>query len=190
MRSLAFLCLAILILPNTSWSHNGILAHLSNLSEVTINGSSADWPDTLTRYPIAYVPSHRPQIVASDLSASFRGGFDPAEGILYILVEVEDDTLVVGQGSRGRRGFDGCRVVLDADHADGTFASEFTVIGTDRRSNGQGRERNDWAGVELSVQRTESTHIYEWKFSLGAFERDLGEQVSALGFDIEIYDVD
>ena len=159
------LCLlgVLLTLPGTSWPHNGTTAYVSPLSEIIIDGSTSDWPDSLVRHPITHLASPQQAVDPLDLSASFRAGFDPAAGILYILVEVEDDTLIVdGDGRQRRSGADGCSVVLDIQHGDRTPAKQFSIFGTKRFANSRAGKRNDWTGVEVGVLRTESTHIYEW----------------------------
>ena len=191
MRILLCLFGVLLTLPGTSWPHNGTIAYVWPLSGITIDGGASDWPDSLVRHPITHLASPQQAVDPLDLSASFRAGFDPAAGILYILVEVEDDTLIVdGDGMRRRSGADGCSVVLDIQHGDRTPARQFSIFGTKRFANSRTGKRNDWTGVEVGVIRTKSTHVYEWMFDLNALGSDVPQQTGTLSFDIEIFDID
>jgi hypothetical protein len=83
-----------LLTPVWVQAHTGALAFGYPLAGITIDGDLSDWPAALPRYPIA-VPENSATVPdSSDFYASFRVGFNPQESLLYLAVEVQDQSTV------------------------------------------------------------------------------------------------
>ena len=79
--------LSALVLADRADAHNGDhTAYAIPISGITIDGRLDDWPERMAVYPIAWVsPSYykaEPPEGPHDLTASFRVGYDPSEGVL------------------------------------------------------------------------------------------------------------
>ena len=58
MRTTQSLCTALLFLTALSWradAHNGKVAEVIPLSDITIDGALDDWPERMRMYPVAWV---------------------------------------------------------------------------------------------------------------------------------------
>jgi serine phosphatase RsbU (regulator of sigma subunit) len=104
LRTLPELVLAVcLFLGNEAQSQTGIYAVARPLHDITIDGDLDDWPDGLTSYPVRLLANSEWSSLAGedldlsdDLSPSFRLGWEPDEGLLFIALAVTDDSLALG----------------------------------------------------------------------------------------------
>jgi hypothetical protein len=87
------LCFVILS-PSTQGS-NGQAATAVPLSGITVDGDLSDWPDTLREYPISYPEDGDLPLSPEDLQATFRIAYNPDEQLLYVAVQVQDDSIVL-----------------------------------------------------------------------------------------------
>ena len=103
-------------------------AYAIPLKNVAIDGKLDDWPKDMIRYPIRnYGKTYGPSDIddedlstSADLSPEFRVGFDPTKNLLYIAIEVRDDSLFAFPRDAQRGMFDypdACEIYLDGKHA-------------------------------------------------------------------------
>ena len=93
-----FVTLCVVILGPSTQASNGQVATAVPLSGITVDGDLSDWPDTLRRYPISYPEDGDLPQSPEDLQASFRIAYDPHEQLLYVAVQVQDDSIVLAKG--------------------------------------------------------------------------------------------
>ena len=89
---LAFL--ATVLIPTSIRAHNGSVAIAVPLEGIVLDGDLSDWPEDMPQYPIAPEYGDRPQN-AQDLQGTFRLGYNEQEKVLYIAVEVEDESTII-----------------------------------------------------------------------------------------------
>ena len=183
--SLSLLLLFFLSLHSLpAHAHNGAIAVALPVSDITIDGDLSDWPAAMESYPIGFAGEEE------DCSGLFRIGYSSSENALYLAVEVDDDSVVRGEGSIWN-GQDGCELYVDATHAPegdrqlGQFHIWEDVVGV----FGSGVELEDF---QAAAQRADHLHRYEWRVDI---ERLSDGQVRlrpgmSLGVDLVLLDLD
>lgn len=198
-------------------------AYAIPLTGIQIDGDLRDWPEGMIQYPIlkntnAYGPTDLDGTdlrTSADLSASFRVGYDREASLIYLAVQVRDDSLVVGGSDPLHT--DALEVYVDGDHSGGTLqgdwraapatdlpALQYVAIpgpGTYGNASGQGHVGNpSMKGGQVEKTRTlmaysrqGDTTVYEW--AIEAFDRypDEATRLSSgktIGFDLAVVDVD
>ena len=76
-------------------AHNEALAFAVPLEGITLDGDLSDWPEAMRRYPIARPEYGSAPEDSVDFQGSFRIGFNAEEQILYLAVEVQDESTVI-----------------------------------------------------------------------------------------------
>ena len=183
------LCLAALLAASPLSAHNGQIALAQPVEGIVVDGAFDDWPAALTSYPITAAEYGIPPQNATDLTASFRAGYDEAANILYLAVEVNDESIVVDTTATATwNNQDGCELYIDLLHRDeGSSAVQYFIYG-DQRTAGDDSARHKV--VNLAHQRTADRHRYEWAVYLGGEEpKAIGPWMS-IGFDVVICDKD
>lgn len=117
-------------------------------------------------------------------------GYNPQEGVLYLAVEVQDESTLIDTTSAADWSTqDGCDVYLDVTHKEGNpSAAQYVVWSNTRRVYGGGAS----ADVEVKVQRIGKAQSYEYRIEVGRISK---EQVSlhpgmTLGVDVAVGDKD
>lgn len=102
------------------------------LTGISIDGDLSDWPETISLHSLDKLFHYdgqrmnfdglkrSDQIEDDDLSATFTGGYDPAEQLLYLAVIVRDDTLIVSNDSH--MSTDSVEVYVDGLRSDAKFS--------------------------------------------------------------------
>ena len=206
-------------------AHNsGATAYAIPLTGIQIDGKLDDWSEEMIRYPIlnhrrVYGRTdidHADLTTSADLSPSFMVGFDPAENLIYVAVQVRDDSVVVSTADPWHT--DACEVYVDGSHRGERFTSsgsEFSasdlpalqyVLCPPGGSYGEILDSADpsanpnIAMGDISKTRTEGAvmregdlTIYEW--AIQAFDRypDAPTKLvpgKTVGFDVVVIDKD
>jgi len=182
-----------LLTPVWVQAHTGALAFGYPLAGITIDGDLSDWPAALPRYPIA-VPENSATVPdSSDFYASFRVGFNPQESLLYLAVEVQDQSTVADTtGGRNVWAMDGCVVGLDLGHAAEIQHFFFMEHGGIQQVRGPEGRPVPLESLHMVVKRYGTRHVYEWQIDVGKLDQ---EQVvlqpgTALGLNLQLGDVD
>ena len=179
---LAALIFDFLVLAFPAAAHNGQVALAYPLENIVVDGDLADWPTAAESYPIALAEYGVSPENEDDFSAHFRVGYNAAESVLYVAVEVRDQSIVVDATDAGTwNNQDGCEIYLDVEHGEQTSTVvQHFVFG--QQSTAPGGER-----VQLGLRRTAQHHYYEWRFDLERASRD---SIISLGLDIAVGDKD
>jgi signal transduction histidine kinase/ligand-binding sensor domain-containing protein/CheY-like chemotaxis protein len=188
-------------MPRLATAHNGHIAHAEPLQGIVIDGDLSDWPVQMNRYPIEWVALSDPLAGDADMSATFRVGYSIGEQAVYVAVEVQDESVIVGEPALWNS-YDGCELYFDvADHLSQLSLSTTTspprsdVIGDPsslrgRRARTSGPAVND-THVKVATVRTAGSHVYEWRIDMRPIEPSLALRHGlSLGLDVAISDRD
>ena len=143
-------------------AHNGAVALAYPVEGITVDGDFSDWPEDLRRYPIALAEYGVPPEDASDFEGFFRIGYDAGKNVLYLAVEVRDESTVLDPADPvGWSTQDGCEVYVDLGHGEEhSIAVQYAIYGDHRTGSSVQGEKV----VERAWQREEGLHRYEWGF--------------------------
>jgi CubicO group peptidase (beta-lactamase class C family) len=187
-----FLCLALLI-PGMVLAHNGGMAYAYPVHNITIDASLADWPENAVRYPIHYNPQGYLPLDSDDFRGFFRVGYDVADQVLYVAVEVWDDKYIRSEENPEYWAHDLQVLYIDPRHNPGPGgvlgleANEYVRKIVGKEENWDPIVRNySWDKVELKVRRDGQSTIYEWKVKLDGYIR----AGKVIGFDYIVFDKD
>lgn len=217
MKKFAIL-FALAFVPSLSWFCDPAAANEAAagpitapaLSGIQIDGDLSDWPADLDTHYLE-LTLDGDSLAKEDLDAHFRIGYSPEQQLLYLAIEVQDDTLALA--GAGGQAIDAAELYIDGDHSGGRmelpeiegFAQQLTFLQY-RGYAGEGSYDGDYAtnpfvcNADLSQTRTQMAHsidddkiTYEW--AIQPFD-DYPRQPTALlpgktiGFDLIIIDRD
>ena len=186
MYGIVFLCFC-LVLP--LYAHNGEVAIAVPVEGIVVDGYFADWPEDIVRYPV----EHFTQETASsgDLSANFRLGYNLAENVVYVALEVLDDS-VLGNLENSSWRQDGTELYLNLGHSiKNTGTYQYVVWGDARRASRAGVGSRE-ADLQVEIYRGANRRQYEWKIDysdISEIEFQITEHM-ALDFSLSVYDLD
>ena len=110
----------LLALPRSVRAHNGAVAIAVPLEGITIDGDLSDWPEGLKRCPVRLLRTGVGPVDAEDYQGTFRVGYHAGENVLYLAVEVEDESTVIDTTTGARWDpQDGCDVFIRGLHGPG-----------------------------------------------------------------------
>ncbi len=177
-----------------SFSHNGKTAYAYPIENICIDGLLNDWPSSTIKYPIGGKFLGPDQKV--DYSGYFMVAYNLVEQVLYIALEVKDDSNVVGnmEGDVFTRNKDRHILYIDAEHSKSKGSGTVVFFGSragldfwkiptnwDPFHQNMGKEN-----AKLKVRKKGNTLIYEWRIHLG-------ENIvinKSIGLDHEVVDAD
>lgn len=154
---------------------NGAVAKAYPISNITLDGDSSDWPSDLTAYPIAI--NYGDQLAATDFTASFKVGYNLAEGALYVLVEVTDDDHIVDSSENADWDTqDTWNFYLDPKHeirGSGVHLFQYGMNFKDQSNSSENwdpeHHKLNWDHIEIRSSRKGTTTVYEGKALLGDY---------------------
>ncbi len=186
LRTARCVCVCLVALaasPPLSWGHNGVVSQATTTRPLVVDGDLSDWPSGMERYPIAEVPFGAPLSSPRDCLASFRVAVDPQAAVLYVAVEMADDSPVTDPSPmRTWATEDGCEVYVDVHHGQGRPAVQYALRGASRGETSP-NVRSAWSIVG-------GTRIYEWGIGLTGLTADSLQQPRTIGFDLALSDRD
>ena len=165
-------------------ANNGYVVIADAATNIEVDGDFADWPDTVSHHRIRHNVYGSPIRGEQDCNATFRAAYDREQHLLYVAVEVKDESFVINSPKEHWSTRDGNGIRLGMNHgADGVVGVDFVVKGNDTTSRGD--------RVFAAVQREDGAHRYEWKLDL----KLLGEQSDlskpfTCSFDVDVTDDD
>ncbi len=190
MIGLGFVLLLLAALP--AQAHNGRIALVYPVQDITVDGDLSDWPEGLPRYAIASRPYSAASLVnissvqdEEDFSAFFRAAYNAEENALYIAVEVRDQSAIIAETQYRPGTHDMGVIALDPHHGRAHAAPKAYLI--------SGASSNVSPAQVQVVSRQDSTwHYYEWRFDLGQIDQELPplRPGMVIGFDTGVGDVD
>ena len=91
-------CLGLVLpaAPSPVRAHRGRVALAFPLEQITADGELSDWPADLPRYPILLPEYGDYPHGPADYEGYFRVGYNLSEQVLYLAVEVRDESAVIG----------------------------------------------------------------------------------------------
>ena len=156
------LLLLTLLHPHPSHAHNGAVAIAVPVEGIVIDGDLSDWPAGMGEYAVAlsYPGLDEPED-EEDYRGILRIGYSASENVLYLSVEMRDDSVVLAGDARWDTQ-DGCEVYVDVAHAleGDRLTAQFSLYGKNATTFGPEAAREDF---EVAVRRTEGFHRYEWR---------------------------
>jgi hypothetical protein len=178
-------CLSLTLLPQLVFAHNGAIAYAYPVRNITVDGDLGDWQAAMTILPISHLEEGVPAVNSSDLTATFRVGYDPALKIIFIAVKVIDQSLVLESTDNVNwNTHDGAELYLDLNHKRSVSEiTQYAEYGNERRIFGY---KSDWDGVQLESQSNAGVRTYEWAITL---DEDY-ELSHSIAFDVVVTDKD
>ena len=184
--SLAFIASCADSTHNTTVVADEVVAYIHPINkQITIDGDLSDWPKDLTRYAIENLELGDSLSNHTDYSGNFRIGYDLKQNVIFIGVEVLDQSGVKDTTDYSNWNTqDGAEMYLDVAHLkSGSPVTQYSVYGDERLTFGA---RDDWEGIEMEKQETTTGRVYEWRV---AMENPI-EIGRAIGLDLVVTDKD
>ena len=155
------------------------------LAGITLDGDLSDWPAAMDRYAIGLVEYGDAPTDSADFEGDFRVGYDARARVLYLGIDVRDDSFVPEPDANSSwESQDGCEVYLDVVHE----LEESPVV--QHLSYGLRREggsAGDSGSVAYAFSRKEGRYQYEWRLDLEDGQMRPGR---VLGVDVVVCDKD
>jgi len=148
---------------------------------IIVDGDLGDWPDSLPTYPIAFTEAGVYPRDADDLGASCRFGYDPSAKLLYVAVQVLDESIVIdSSATRDWNTGDGLELYLARDHDSKSPVIQYVLLGTDAI----GLDPDDGNSVRGRTSHVHQQRTYEWRLPFPAGSG------GSLSFDLAVLDKD
>ena len=145
-------------------AHNGEMALAVPVAGIVIDGDLSDWPEDVVKYPILYPESGDEPQGTKDFQGSLQAGYDAQENVLYLALEVLDDSIIREPAEKVKwDSQDGCDLFVEAGHGENA-AAHFLLQGNTRRAIGRNASLEDF---EVEVERGDFKHSYEWRLDIG-----------------------
>jgi len=173
------LAIGLATAPTPTLAHNGSIAIVApTTTAIDVDGDLTDWSPTARWYPLD-VPGVGTRPSSHDFQGRFTLAFDRAAGLLYIAIDIDDDSIVTeslpGLEHQWWEASDGCEIYLDVVHTDSSAGRQYSLYGTrPSTSFPVGGTAEGLRGVRYGVRRNSAGHVYEWAI-------DLAHAVGAVG---------
>ena len=193
MVLMLILCSVLLWSPDGAQAHNGSIAITTPVEGIVVDGDLSDWPQNIIRYPLVYDPDE--EILYADSTSfvgDFRVGYNAAKNLLYVAVEVSDDSVVpdAGDGEALPWTQDSCELFVELGHSNEKVRPvQFFLRGSTLGVFGRELQESE---VTAKAQWEERRWRVEWAIDIGQLSQGaikIGPDME-LGFDIAIVDVD
>ena len=161
-----FILLSLLLVASTVHAHNGRLALGLPAEDIVVDGDLSDWPQDMPRYSVTMAKSGTPPENPQDFTADFRVAYSVEANLLYVAVEVEDESILLESPDAWWNNADGCDVVGHGNLGGGV--AQLTLWG--RNLN----YRPDGVGDAYKVIARERPHgrVYEWAVDISRLGKD------------------
>lgn len=184
-----------LVFTTNVQADNGEIARALPLNGIVIDGDLADWPTELPDHSIRMNGDSQVVDPSDNFAASFRAGYDLDKNVVYIALQVTDDSHVVVENAEPDdwQRSDSVIAYVDFNHTiTGSGSALYTVMGDERfmLSDDSSWDADaaalNWDTAESAVQRKGTTTVYEWRFKS---PKQLSSN-SVLGLDFLLADQD
>lgn len=189
----AFCILSFAVLCfQSSYAHNGKVAHARPIGKIKVDGNLSDWPQQAIKYNLGNYSTETKPVNESDLSGFFQVGYRLDNQSLYIAFTIADDDFIEDTSVNVRFNSQDClELCLDARHLPfGSGVVSFMYSKKLRNTNhaffDPFSKAATWDIMEVAVERKGNIRYYEWRISLG-------EQLvvgKSLGLDVNVFDKD
>jgi PAS domain S-box-containing protein len=169
-------------------AHNGAVALVYPIDDITIDGNLEDWPDGMERYPISLVEYGDPIKDTDDFEGWFRMGYSETQNAVYVAIEVRDESHVVDVNVPSMWDqTDGCNVYIDVLHAEEeSVADQFITYGYHLTQHASKPT------VQWHWKRQDGLYCYEWRINVSAVGGNSShlKALMSIGWDVAICDRD
>lgn len=191
------LLLAVCLVTGPSHAHNGAATVALPLAGITADGDLSDWPDSVTWHTLEVLGIGQRPVNANDLAARFAVGYDPLESILFVAVEVRDESTVLKRLRHPTFEWterDRCEIYVGMAHEAGHGeAMQFLTRegGIGGFALPEGNLANP-AGVKCGTAHVDGLHRYEWAVATRDLPSGAGDLVpgEVVAFDVSVVDQD
>jgi serine phosphatase RsbU (regulator of sigma subunit)/ligand-binding sensor domain-containing protein len=190
LRYLNSSLLGLLLLSCPASAHKGAVALAVPMDEIAVDGDLSDWPQQMTRYPIA-VPFFNPPRNPEDFQGWLQLGYNTAHNALYVAVEVNDESVATDPIASPPWDIrDGCFLIVDAEHAEkGRNIGSYSLRNGESSVSGPEVKQSEF---QAAMQTADRTTCYEWRIDIqkktrGATRLQPG---ASLGFNVLVGDLD
>ena len=164
-------CLAVVAITTPVRAHNGHAALAVPLQGIVIDGDLSDWPEDMQRYPVAYEYGGDTLQGGGDYRANFRVGHDDIKNILYVAVEIIDDSVLRAPLAKEGMRADQCEIHLNLVHEfDPNVSSMHYMHGEEQSAFGKAKKEHAQAAVAWG----DGVYSYEWAIDLVAASGEVG----------------
>lgn len=180
-------------MTSPSAGHNGHVALAYSIENIAIDGNLADWPKHVPQYPIATLSRGQPPRDAADYQGFFRVGFNQKENLLYLAIEIHDESHVLSIDKMLPWLVDGLDWGVDVQHGEKQQLIHFIRFAGIQSiwdsSNGQSI---DPTMINLQVHSESGLRTYEIAIDLDQLKKGQWQlqSGSSVGFNIKIIDRD
>ncbi len=186
-------CALLLLLAGPASADNGEVAFAYPAAGIEIDGDLSDWPESARPYPIERIQGNAPN-GSTDFDADFRAAYDAEKKLLFVAVEVRDDSHTINEEEgAGWTSQDSYLLYVDPVHDPGRSAPILFQAGEKYRELTLAPLRPEptelprsWDDVEVAVRREGNRTLYEWRLQMG----DGLTAGRTIGLDHLLYDED
>ncbi len=182
--------LPVLLLATGASAHNGRLALGLPAEGIVVDGDLSDWPQDMPRYSITMAEAGKPPTNPQDFTADFRVAYSVEANLLYVAVDVEDESIVLDP--EGVDAFwdnaDGCDVFVGLQHGNlGGGVVQMALWG--HNLNSFPNDMRD--AYKVIVRQRPRGRVYEWSVDVSRLSngRTLHEGMD-FAFDVVVSDKD
>ncbi|WP_340066793.1 serine hydrolase [Ascidiimonas aurantiaca] len=182
-------------IPNSTFAFsNGEMAYAYPITNITVDGNIADWPEELKKYSIEKRPIGKASDDPGDFQAYFKVGYNVSEKALYVMVMVTDDVYITDtRDTAGWNTQDILNFYINENHAPGgsgvdlyQFGKVFRKTNDYKASWDPSKKETNWDDVEIAYVQEGTATIYEIKVKL----KNKITRNKAIGMDFVLVDKD
>jgi len=170
-------------------AHNGAVFLAMPAEEIEIDGDFSDWPEEVSWNELTGNRWREPVEDEGDFQGRFAVAYSSEENVLYVAVEVRDQSLVLEAEMLRYDTVDGMELYVDGIHDRGEVIVGQYNIWSDKPGALVGVHLRE---VETAARRGDRVHRYEWRIDVDA---KYGGEVQlhpgmVVGVDVAVWDVD
>ena len=120
MLLIPIICTAILWSSDVVQAHSGPVALAMPVEGIVVDGDLSDWPPDMVRYLLVIrTGDGAPLVGAGDFSGDFRVGYDVEKNLLYVAVDIVDDSVLLSsKGGLESFELDSCDLSIEVRHSE------------------------------------------------------------------------
>ena len=156
---------------------------------ITLDGDLSDWPDDMVRYPIEQHGAGEPLSGPDDFAGEFRVGYNRSANVVYVAVDVRDDSVVrQAPGSPHWEAQDGIEVYLHGQRQGAIGPTQYWYRADQVGVYGPGHSRD----ATVAARWRDDGYQLEWRIDMHGASDGTLETAPGLGlaFDVAVWDVD
>ncbi len=156
------------------YDSNGAIAYAYPITNIKIDGNTADWPKNLSKFKIEDVPFGDKPKNKDDFAAYFQVGYNLSEQSLYILVTVTDDSHIIDTTEKADWNTqDTYNLYIDGQHSPKGSGLDLYQFGENYKemmdpitSWDPATKNHSWELIDIKFNRKGNTTFYECRIKL------------------------